>query len=384
MSGGGANPVGWFEEIAIGLSLRDDELILMVWAYYDESGEYDHAGRLVRMTVGGCIAPLERWKAFEAQWKEALAREGLEGAPFRMSDFEAWRPPFDFKTEDGSRDKTKHNRLLNSLLECMIEHIEGIYGFSGNSLMRADDNAHKTLLGDSIAGAVKNAVVETWTFYEKPITLVFDQQTHLSLDGIKEWVAYYNLGVKNGRIKNIIFGRAAECAAIQAADIIAYEMSKIQPARSPAEVSIFEARRGGAGQEHDYAFGVRTGANGEGQELGVRLGGSLRVDSPERPVERTGGRIAPELTGRLLEPGRLLFLRLLCAGSGRVFAVGAGMWLWSLDFTQPTILAATVVDAAISSRCDLEICRCFASEAIAVVVGKMAVTAIVIRVPILA
>jgi hypothetical protein len=72
------------------------------------------------------VAPLEKWKLFEPKCRLILAREGLES--FHMADFEAWRPPFDFKLENGDRDKEKHNRLLNDLLDVMLEHIEGLYG----------------------------------------------------------------------------------------------------------------------------------------------------------------------------------------------------------------------------------------------------------------
>src|SRR6266566_1768654 len=76
------------EALAAGLFWRRNENVLMIWGYYDESGEYDAAGNLVNMTVGGCFAPLDKWRDFEPQWNEALAREGLNA--FHMTDFEAW------------------------------------------------------------------------------------------------------------------------------------------------------------------------------------------------------------------------------------------------------------------------------------------------------
>ena len=79
----------------------------MIWGYYDESGEYAD-GKLVNMTIGSCMAPFENWIAFEREWREALAKEGISA--FHMTDFEAWVPPFDFKFTDGGRDKEKHNR----------------------------------------------------------------------------------------------------------------------------------------------------------------------------------------------------------------------------------------------------------------------------------
>jgi hypothetical protein len=54
---------------------------------------------------------------------------------------------------NGDRDKEKHNRLLNDLLDVMLEHIEGLYGVAGNSILRDGENRHKRLLEDSIGGA---------------------------------------------------------------------------------------------------------------------------------------------------------------------------------------------------------------------------------------
>jgi hypothetical protein len=33
----------------------------MIWAYYDESGEYDKSGNLLNMTIGGCMSTADRW-----------------------------------------------------------------------------------------------------------------------------------------------------------------------------------------------------------------------------------------------------------------------------------------------------------------------------------
>lgn len=234
----------WVDEMGRGLSWLHDEVVPVVWVYYDESGEYDQKGRLIKMTVGGCIAPCDRWRAFETQWRSTLAVEGLES--FHMVDFEAWRPPFDFKMKNGDRDKEKHNRLLNGLLDTIIEHVEGIYGFSGETVLRSEENAHRRLLENSVAGAIKNAVIETWTFYRKPLHLVFDQQTHFPITEIRQYGDYYDLGINNGRVKSIIFGRAAECPPLGAADIVAYEMARIQrrdrPQRYPFSRLIEGAR----------------------------------------------------------------------------------------------------------------------------------------------
>ena len=45
----------------------------MLWAYFDESGEYDRVtGRLNRLTLGGCIAPSNAWQQLDIERKAAL------------------------------------------------------------------------------------------------------------------------------------------------------------------------------------------------------------------------------------------------------------------------------------------------------------------------
>jgi hypothetical protein len=159
----------------------------MIWGYYDESGEYDAGGKLLNMTIGACFAPLERWQSFDAEWLKALEDEGL--TYFHMTDFEAWKPPFDFKVSDGSRDKAKHNRLLNSLLEIMLRHIDGLYGFGAVSMFDPDmpPQTHKNLMEDCIGGAI-------------PLNLVFGKQRHFPEGGIKKYADIYDWGEAKGRI----------------------------------------------------------------------------------------------------------------------------------------------------------------------------------------
>src|ERR1700683_174352 len=103
-----------------------------MWGYYDESGEYDCRGNLLNMTIGGCFSSLDRWLKFDSEWHQVLADHGL--TYFHMTDFEAWKSPFDFMLDGGRRDQAKHNRPLNALLDIMLEHVDGFYGFGAVSM----------------------------------------------------------------------------------------------------------------------------------------------------------------------------------------------------------------------------------------------------------
>lgn len=66
-----------FAELSSGLFWQPSEVIAMLWAYFDESGEHDASGALRALTIGGLVAPFEAWQQFEKDWRAALRSEGL-------------------------------------------------------------------------------------------------------------------------------------------------------------------------------------------------------------------------------------------------------------------------------------------------------------------
>jgi len=201
--------------------------LLMIWGYYDESGEYAD-GKLVNMTIGSCMAPFENWIAFEREWREALAKEGISA--FHMTDFEAWVPPFDFKFTDGGRDKEKHNRILNALLDIMLRHVDGFHGFGAVAMFDPAVPAlsHERLMEDCVCGAIKHAVLDAADYYGQPINLVFGKQRHFSEIMMRKYVDLYDYGDAKGCIKSFTMMDPESVCPLQAADILAYEMSKSQ------------------------------------------------------------------------------------------------------------------------------------------------------------
>lgn len=219
--------------LTAGLFWRADAKILAMWGYYDESGEYDGSGNLLNMTIGGCFASLDRWQAFDAAWLAALTDHGL--TYFHMTDFEAWKPPFDFTLADGGQDQTKHNRLLNTLLDIMLEHIDGFYGFGAVSMFDPVVPAltHKNLMEDCVGGAIKNAVLDVADFYQQPLNLVFGKQKHFPEGRIRKYIEFYDYGAAEVRIKSFTTADPKDIRPLQAADIFAYEMARAQRAGRP-------------------------------------------------------------------------------------------------------------------------------------------------------
>jgi hypothetical protein len=152
----------FLEELRCALGWADAELLLMIWAYFDESGEYEQ-GKLTAMTIGGICAPVEKISRLDAAWRAALADEGL--TEFHMTDFEAWRPPFDFEI-GGQRDYAKHRRLLSSLLNILIGHAEHLMGFGDVRPVLADPRrAHGAALEGCFVSAMTHVVHDLWSTY---------------------------------------------------------------------------------------------------------------------------------------------------------------------------------------------------------------------------
>lgn len=66
-----------FAELAAGLFWKPKEMIAVLWAYFDESGEHDAGGALGALMIGGLIAPQQAWKEFDEEWGKALTLEGM-------------------------------------------------------------------------------------------------------------------------------------------------------------------------------------------------------------------------------------------------------------------------------------------------------------------
>jgi hypothetical protein len=220
--------------LAAGLFWPRDAKVLVMWGYYDESGEYDRSGNLLNMTIGGCYAALDRWQAFDAAWAAALADHGLDY--FHMTDFEAWKPPFDFKLGDGTtRDQAKHNRLLNALLDIMLAYVDGFYGFGAVAMFDPEkpELTHELLMEDCVGGAIKNAVLEVADFYGESLNVVFGKQKHFGEGKIRRYVDFYDFGQAAGRIETFAMADPKSKRPLQAADIFAYEMARAQRTGRP-------------------------------------------------------------------------------------------------------------------------------------------------------
>lgn len=204
----------YFDELCAGLNWSAESLVAMVWGYFDESGEHDKCtGHFTRLTIAGAIAPCEVWQIFSARWKVILQKAGIT-TMFHMVDFENRRGPFVGWSEE------KRRIVLNQLLDEIIEAAPEIVGFVAepepgrHALKDSYDSIIAKMTKEAAIGAFSSAI---------PVTMVFAKHKDFSAKRIGE---YFDLWNDTGRLK---FGGVADPNSVlplQAADIIAYELSR--------------------------------------------------------------------------------------------------------------------------------------------------------------
>jgi hypothetical protein len=207
------------EEWGGSLGWSPDRRLIMTWVYFDESGEHERGtGRLRRLVLGGCVASYDAWRHFEDDWRQVLADFGI--ASFHMTDFEGWKEPFDFRLANGERDWVRHRALLDRVLSAIETHAEELIGF------RAEPDPGRKAFVDSYDQALAKACKEHWIDANRRddrAQLVFAKHKEISAERIGRYVDLWNEG---GERLSFSVCNPTEILPLQAADVIAYEMSR--------------------------------------------------------------------------------------------------------------------------------------------------------------
>lgn len=179
----------------------------MLWAFLDESGQHDASGKLVRLSIGGCIAPFEKWEAMSMGWAEAVARMGLE--MFHMTDFEARVRPYD------TWSKAQREDRLNVLLELIGDGQPTCWGFTKivTEKGETDEKMYEECAKDALLSL---GVLED----DLAIVFAYHPQYRRHND-------FLSVLVKHGyghNIRSCGIAQPEHLCPLQAADIVAYEI----------------------------------------------------------------------------------------------------------------------------------------------------------------
>ena len=209
----------FMSQLIWGLGWKPETLVMMLWHYLDESGEHSQDGALQRLTVAGGLASSEQWKALDAPWKSVLAQYRID--TFHMSEFEAWRGAFDFRLPDGSRDKEKHRKLLNALLELVVAHVDRLVGFVAEPTNT--ESAFEDSYKSAVSKSIRYALLDTLKDGES-VTMVFAK--HKDFKGKRVAKFFEEIELDDSRLN---FGGICSpdlLPQLQVADIVAYECSR--------------------------------------------------------------------------------------------------------------------------------------------------------------
>jgi len=120
-------PLSIFSQTCAAIGARDESLIAMLEAYFDESGNDD---RSTIFTVAGFIATRSQWEAFEKEWKAFLGDEKIER--FHRVDLECFQRNFH---RDRGWDEARRDRVVREAQRIIGEHV--LYGVK-NSIIKKD------------------------------------------------------------------------------------------------------------------------------------------------------------------------------------------------------------------------------------------------------
>jgi hypothetical protein len=190
----------------------------MLWAYFDESGQHDpNTGHLVRLTIGGLVAPDDAWRSFEIEWKAALDEAALTA--FHMTDFERYEGEFRGWAED------RHREFLNRLLEIIAWHAKDCIGFS-NTVFNPKKQFRETYENGLIDSLMHLALRSNRGHADK-VSVVFARHKSYGESNIRK-IFHFMDQYRDNRLGSLSVDDPASKLPLQAADIVAYEIQRLQ------------------------------------------------------------------------------------------------------------------------------------------------------------
>ncbi len=217
-------PSHFCQQILI-LSSDHHKCMLMLSAFLDETGHSsDKAQRFNGMA--GLMAPTKRLLRMERKWNRTLSRFRLPF--FHMKDFASFRGPYKGWTEQKRRD----------LYRRLLAHITGAQPFLVGSILAMEDFRSLTakqqadfvdpyhigfMLVTGYLATAANAIQPP----DEKVALVFSDQVEFRNDALKIYEAVTaKIELVRRRTDWPIFRDMKKFVALQAADIVAYELYK--------------------------------------------------------------------------------------------------------------------------------------------------------------
>jgi hypothetical protein len=212
------NSGSYFDEMSAALGWGASEGIVMLWAYFDESGEHDRTtGHLRQLTIGGWVAPRAAWEKFDDEWAAAL--QWAEIPMFHMADFERYEGPFK------GWKKEKHEAVLNTLLEIIAKHIKDGLGFT-NKVFHTQPSHHFTdTYENGLIDCLMHVANRSAYTYQDKVSVVFAKHNDYRKGRVQRVFDFMNYG--DARLGSLVVSDPISVLPLQAADIVAYELQHL-------------------------------------------------------------------------------------------------------------------------------------------------------------
>lgn len=181
-----------FAELAAGLFWKPEEMVAMLWAYFDESGDHDQtSGTLTRLTIGGLIASEDAWRAFDSEWTSALLRKNRRY--FHRRDYQ--------------------HQEVEEFARIICRHVGHAVSFSAAGANTKA--AYEVGLVDCLVQAANISVGER-------VSLVFAKHPGFKPSAILRYYEIVNYG--SAQLRGVPFDDPRDVQPLQAADLIAHAL----------------------------------------------------------------------------------------------------------------------------------------------------------------
>lgn len=157
----------------------------MVWAYFDETVVHrkveGQGGEPLRyepyqLLVGGCVSTLDKWKAFEVEWRKALSDARV--SVFHSADFYNFKKDFEWYTPEKQKDWKRHEAFRDRLADLIIEYVEEAITFPANVSVEATEKAvFKRAYADGALRALNE--MSRRVFQDDPAYVILARHPHM-------------------------------------------------------------------------------------------------------------------------------------------------------------------------------------------------------------
>jgi hypothetical protein len=188
-----------FDELVIGLCWKPEETVAMLWAYFDESGEYDPtSGYLSSLTIGGLIGTVWQWQRLDKQWAAALERAGI--AEFH-------------------RKNVSHSGLIDELYRIIAGNVRNVFGFTTRVIEANPRKQHSSTYEASLVDCLMEVASVSSKTVDK-ISIMFAK--HPEYGRQKRFFDLIDYG--DARLGRLALGDPSDTNPLQAADLVAHDL----------------------------------------------------------------------------------------------------------------------------------------------------------------